>query len=72
MIYPSIPQSFWDGTCFDAYRRMGAHPAAGDKGEADRFFPAIDTRVWQETAREEMTADERHPYNYAFVTYERR
>ena len=40
--------------------------------EADRFFPAIDTRVWQETAREEMTADERHPYNYAFVTYERR
>ena len=38
MIYPSIPQSFWDGTCFDAYRRMGAHPAAGDKGEAGWQF----------------------------------
>ncbi len=40
--------------------------------DADRFFPAIDTNMWKETAREEMNADERHPYGYAFVTYERK
>ena len=38
MIYPPIPQSFWDGTCFDAYRWMGAHPAAGRHGEAGWTF----------------------------------
>ena len=27
-----VPQSFWDGECFDAYRWMGAHPEAGPRG----------------------------------------
>lgn len=40
--------------------------------EADTFFPTIDPTIWLEVEREEMPADERHPYSYAFVTYERR
>lgn len=39
--------------------------------DADRFFPPIDPHIWKETAREEREADKRHPYRYAFVTYER-
>ncbi len=38
MSYPEIPQAFWDGVCFDAYRWMGAHPAAGPGGEAGWQF----------------------------------
>ena len=33
-----VPQSFWDGECFDAYRWMGAHPEAGPRGEAGWQF----------------------------------
>lgn len=40
--------------------------------EADTFFPTIDPAIWLEVEREEMPADERHRYSYAFVTYERR
>ncbi len=40
--------------------------------EADTFFPAIDTTIWKEVEREDLKADERHPYDYSFVTYERR
>ncbi len=40
--------------------------------DADAFFPAIDPTVWRETEREEWQADERNPYPYTFITYERR
>lgn len=40
--------------------------------QADTFFPAIDYDQWREIEREEHKADERHPYDYSFVTYERR
>lgn len=40
--------------------------------DADTFFPAIDYSQWREVEREAHTADERHPYDYTFVTYERR
>ena len=33
MMYPSLPQSFFVGECFDAYRILGAHPAQGPHGE---------------------------------------
>lgn len=40
--------------------------------EADTFFPPINYDEWREIEREEHTADERHPYDYSFVTYERK
>ena len=36
--------------------------------EGDTFFPEIDSVLWQETSREEHKADEKNPYDYAFVT----
>ena len=47
MSYPEIPQAFWDGTCFDAYRWMGAHPARGLAGEEGWQFV-----FWAPGARE--------------------
>lgn len=40
--------------------------------DADTFFPAINCEEWREIEREEHQADERHPYDYSFVTYERK
>ncbi len=40
--------------------------------EADAFFPQIDTSVWKETARQDFKADEKHRYDYSFVTYQRK
>ena len=40
--------------------------------QADTFFPAIDYDQWREIEREEHKADERNPYDYSFVTYERK
>ncbi len=39
--------------------------------DCDAFFPALDTAVWQETARESHHS-EKAGLDYAFVTYERR
>jgi dihydrofolate reductase len=39
--------------------------------EGDAWFPEIDARDWQETARESHAPDERNPHPYAFVTLER-
>ncbi len=41
------------------------------KLEGDAFFPEIDTRLWHETEREAHTRDEKHDYNYDFVTLEK-
>ena len=35
--------------------------------EGDTFFPEINTLLWVETEREEHQADEKNPYDYAFV-----
>lgn len=40
--------------------------------DADTFFPVIDEQLWQATAREDHTADEKNPYDYSFVEYLRR
>lgn len=40
--------------------------------DADTYFPPINYDEWREIEREEHTADERHPYDYTFVTYERK
>ncbi|MCI0398863.1 MAG: type 3 dihydrofolate reductase [Chloroflexi bacterium] len=40
--------------------------------EGDTCFPAFDAGQWQEVAREAHPPDEKNPYTYTFVTYERR
>ncbi|MDR2844443.1 MAG: dihydrofolate reductase [Candidatus Symbiothrix sp.] len=39
--------------------------------EADTFFPAIHYREWREVSREVHWVDERNPYAFVFVEYER-
>ena len=40
--------------------------------DADVFFPEIDTSIWKETNRQDFKADEKHQYDYSFVTFVRR
>ena len=39
---------------------------------ADTFFPVIDEGVWKAVSVERHEADEKNPYAYSFVEYERR
>lgn len=39
--------------------------------EGDTFFPKIDPAIWKETSREKGIKDEKNPYDYDFVIYER-
>lgn len=39
--------------------------------DADAFFPDVDVSAWRQTSIESHTPDERNPYPYAFVNYER-
>jgi len=43
------------------------HAAAG----ADTFFPVIDAAEWEEVAREDRAADERHAHAFSFLTLRR-
>ena len=38
---------------------------------ADAFFPKIDTTIWKEVDRYDHCSDEKHQYNYSFVTYKK-
>jgi len=40
--------------------------------EGDTFFPEIDMEIWEEISREDYKADENNPYDYSFVTLNRR
>jgi len=40
--------------------------------EADTFLPELDVHEWQEVAREDRPADERHMFGYSFITLRRR
>ncbi len=40
--------------------------------EGDTFFPSIDPSVWVLTAEEIHKKDEKHKYDYSFLTYERK
>ena len=44
------------------------HASAG----ADTFLPALDAGQWEEIAREDRPADERHAWPYSFLTLRRR
>lgn len=39
--------------------------------EGDTHFPVIDTEIWKEISRETHSKDEKHPYQYSFVRYQR-
>jgi dihydrofolate reductase len=36
--------------------------------DADTFFPVLDAADWEEVAREDHAADDRHAYGYSFLT----
>lgn len=40
--------------------------------EADTFFPKIDFSNWEEINREDHQADDKHKYDYSFVTYKKK
>lgn len=40
--------------------------------EADTFFPEINSQQWKETEREDFEADEKTPFTYSFLTYQKR
>ncbi len=46
------------------------HINAEDK-DADSFFPVIDKNIWHEVSRAENKADDKNPYDYSFVIYEK-
>lgn len=46
------------------------HIGAEDKN-ADVYFPIIDKNAWHEISREEHKADEKNPFDYSFVIYEK-
>ena len=39
---------------------------------ADTFFPEISTQEWLETEREDFEAQEKTPFSYSFLTYQKR
>lgn len=40
--------------------------------DADAWFPALDMAQWEEVAREDHAADERHAHPYSFIELRRR
>lgn len=38
---------------------------------ADTFFPDISNKEWKEVSREDLPPEEKTPYPYSFITYER-
>ncbi|MDO5971306.1 dihydrofolate reductase [Flavivirga aquimarina] len=40
--------------------------------EGDAFFPKIDTTAWKETANTFHTKDDKHDYEFSFLTYVRK
>lgn len=39
--------------------------------DGDTYFPEIDTDDWEEIKRENFKKDEKHPFAYSFVTYQK-
>jgi dihydrofolate reductase len=40
--------------------------------EGDTYFPEVDWSQWREVSREEHQADEKHPFPFTFLVYERK
>lgn len=45
---------------------------ADTPAHADAFFPDVDKSIWMETERENHLRDDKHDFEYSFVTYARR
>ncbi|OEK08069.1 diacylglycerol kinase [Flavivirga aquatica] len=43
-----------------------------DSFEADTFFPKIDASIWEETSNVSHSRDEKHDYDFSFLTYIRK
>ena len=39
--------------------------------DGDTYFPEIDSKIWQEINRTEKNKDDKHKYDYTFITYEK-
>jgi dihydrofolate reductase len=39
--------------------------------DADVFFPAIDSMVWEEVSRENFSPDEKNLFTYSFINYKK-
>lgn len=40
--------------------------------DADTFFPKIDPKIWEKTKEEKHLKDDKNPYDFSFITYERK
>ncbi|MEL0651368.1 dihydrofolate reductase [Algibacter sp. TI.3.09] len=40
--------------------------------DADTFFPEVDSSIWKETAHKFHNKDDKHDYEFTFLTYERK
>ncbi|MFS8616279.1 MAG: dihydrofolate reductase [Solitalea sp.] len=40
--------------------------------DGDTYFPEINPQIWEETFREDHQANEKNPYDFSFVTYQRK
>lgn len=43
-----------------------------NQAEGETYFPFIDPEVWQLVSKLNFSKDEKHPFDYSFVRYERR
>lgn len=39
--------------------------------DADVYFPEIDTGLWKKSSEEHFAKDEKNPYNFSFIRYEK-
>ena len=39
--------------------------------DGDTYFPEIDSKIWTEINRTEKKKDDKHKYDYTFITYEK-
>jgi dihydrofolate reductase len=75
VVYPSPPFCIGGGELYRAAVPLAGTAYITEIAKAyagDATFPALDPREWVETAREAHVHEDDEPFEYAFVTYERR
>ncbi|MGZ8509924.1 MAG: dihydrofolate reductase [Chitinophagaceae bacterium] len=56
---------------FEKANRIHMTRVDAEFNEADTFFPAIDSKLWQLASQKNYEADEKHIYGYSFQVWER-